>query len=316
MRIKAAYRPSTRAAHDTHCRTYLSFVLFMNLPLTFSLHSLLAFLEFLNVNNISPRVIQNYLSSLKHFAKIRGWDISPFHHKLVLDYIHSIAINSSFSPDPKGIFDLKTLALIIQTCDLLYDPPLYKAAFLLAFFAFLRMSNIAPHSKQKFQPHTHFLRQDIIFAPPGAHDLLKWTKTLQDRKAHHFVQIPEIPGNPLCPVQGLKDLLASRPLPPTHPLFAHRGYPHYPVIDTSIRDALKVVLNHLNIPLQGHLFHAFRRSGATLAFDNNVQLQDIMDHGLWRSSAVWHYLQKASVAPSIIPTTFASIFARDLGLVL
>ena len=167
MRIKAAYRPSTRAAHNTHCRTYLSFVLFMNLPLSFSLYSLLAFLEFLNINNMSPWVIQNYLSSLKNFAKSRGWDISSFDHKLVLDYSRSITINSSFSPVPKGIFDLKTLALIIQTCDLLNDPPLYKAAFLLAFFAFLRMSNIAPHSKQKFDPHIHFLRQDIIFGPLG-----------------------------------------------------------------------------------------------------------------------------------------------------
>ena len=178
------------------------------------------------------------------------------------------------------------------------------------------MSNIAPHSKQKFDSQKHFLRQDIIFAPPGAHVLLKWTKTLQHSKSHHLLQIPLLPNDPLCPVQLLKQLLRSRPLEHTQPLFAHRSYPYHPVIDTSIRDALKWVLNHLNIPLQGHGFYAFRRSGATLAFDNNIQLQDIMAHGLWRSSAVWHYLQKASVAPSIIPTTFASIFSRDLGLVL
>ena len=122
-------------------------------------------------------------------------------------------------------------------------------------------------------------------------------------------------NHPLCPVQSLRTLLQTRPLTPVHPLFAHRSYPYHPVIDTSTRDALKFVLNHLNIPLQGHGFHAFRRSGATLAFDNNMQLQDIMAHGLWRSSVVWHYLQKASIAPSIVPTTFASIISRDLGLV-
>ena len=76
---------------------------------------------------------------------------------------------------------------------------------------------------------------------------------------------------------------------------------------TSIRDALKSVLSHLGIPLEGHGFHTFRRSGATLAFDNNVQLQDIMAHGLWRSSAIWSYLQSSSLAPSIIPTTFSSV---------
>ena len=85
---------------------------------------------------MSPRVIQDYLSSLKTFVGARAWDTSPFVYRLVLDYLRSITINSSFSPVPKGIFDLKTLAQIIQTCDLLNDPPLYKAAFLLAFLRF------------------------------------------------------------------------------------------------------------------------------------------------------------------------------------
>ena len=82
--------------------------------------------------------------------------------------------------------------------------------------------------------------------------------------------------------------------------------PFHPVIDTTIRDALRKVLQQIGVPLIGHGFHAFRRSGATLAFDNNVQLQQIMAHGLWRSSAVWTYLQNASLAPSIPPPSLPS----------
>ena len=283
----------------------------MGLPPTFTLHSLLAFLEYLYVNHLSPKVIQNYLSSLKTFARAHGAPSAPFSHHLIAAYVRSISINSTFFPLPKGIFDLNTLLLMTRACDLLDDPPLYKASFLLAFFGFLRMSNIAPHSRAKFDPNRHLLRQDIIFAPPGAHVLLKWTKTLQESRSHHFVQIPMLGDHPLCPVTALKSLLDSRPLPPQTPLFVHKNPPHLPVIDTSIRDALKLVLSHLGIPLEGHGFHTFRRSGATLAFDNNVQLQDIMAHGLWRSSAVWSYLQSSSLAPSIIPTTFSSVI---LGL--
>ena len=169
------------------------------------------------------------------------------------------------------------------------------------------MSNIAPHSKAQFNPMKHILRQDILFLNPGAHVLLKWTKTLQDYSSHHFVQIPKLKNLDLCPVQAIQDLMESRPLPSHAPLFVHSTPPFHPLIDTTLRDALKWVLNYLNIPLQGHGFHSFRRSGATLAFDSNIQLQDIMAHGLWKSSAVWQYLQNASVAPSIVPTTFASI---------
>ena len=137
--------------------------------------------------------------------------------------------------------------------------------------------------------------------------LIKWTKTLQDHKAHHWIQLSQIKKPLFCPVRALKALLDSRPLSPSAPLFANNFQPYAQVIDTYIRNSIKKILIHRNIPLSGHGFHTFRRSGATLAFVNNIQLQDIMAHGLWRSSSVWTYLQNVSQAPSIIPATFANI---------
>ena len=284
----------------------------MQLPPEPSVHSLLAFLEYLHTNSISHKVLLNYLSSLKKTSIKYSWNPSPFSHRLITQYLRSISINSRFCTTHRGIFDLSTLALISRTCDILEDPILFRSIFLLAFFAFLRMSNIAPHSRFKFDKNRHFLRQDIIFAQPGAHILLKWTKTLQQSNAHHFVQIPVLSNSVICPVRALTALLASRNTPSDSPLFAHINPPHLPVIDTTIRDALRKILDHIGIPSLGHGFHTFRHSGATLAYDNNVQLQHIMAHGLWRSSAVWTYLQNASLAPSIIPATFASVIPQHL----
>ena len=193
-----------------------------------------------------------------------------------------------------------------MACDILPDPILYRAIFLLAYFGYLRMSNIAPHSLAAFYSSKQFLRQDIIFGPPGAHLIIKWTKTLQDHKSHHVIQIPSIDNIFLCPVRALQALLKSRPLPPTFPLFANFSYPHSQVIDTHIRNSLEKVLAFKKFSLKGFGFHTFRRSGATFAFDHNVALQNIMAHGLWCNSAVWIYLQNASQAPSIIPMTFTS----------
>ena len=279
----------------------------MDLPVHISVHNILTFAEYLYQNNVSPRVISTYLSSIQAKAKFFNWDVTPFTHPSISRYIRSITINSPFNPTPRGVFDLQTLYNIFISCDILNDPTLFRAIFLTAFFGFLRMSNIAPHSSSKFDHNRHFLRRDLIFASPGAHLLLKWTKTLQDHKAHHCIQLPNIQNHFLCPVRALRALLNSRPLPPSAPLFANNFPPHSQVIDTHIRDALKKVLVHRNISLRGHGFHTFRHSGATLAFDNNVPLQDIMAHGLWRSSSVWTYLQNASQAPSIIPTTFSNL---------
>ena len=172
------------------------------------------------------------------------------------------------------------------------------------------MSNIAPHSTTKFDPCRHILRQDVIFADPGIYLILKWTKTIQERSAHHIVQLPLLKNKWLCPVTA--ELLLSRPLPHNAPLFALLSPPHSQIIDTPIRYELRFILRDLNYPLAGHGFHSFRRSGATLAYDNSIPLQNIMAHGLWRSSSVWYYLQQASLAPSIIPLTFASIIPSSL----
>ena len=283
----------------------------MELPVCVNLHNVLTFLEYLFQSNISPRVIRNYLSSVGLMVQKYNIPHSDVNHYAITNYIRSISVNSTFKPTPRGIFDLPTLYQISISCDILSDPILFRAIFLTSFYGFLRMSNIAPHSSKQFSACRHFLRQDLIFADPGAHLVIKWTKTLQDHSAHHIIQLPSIQNPFLCPVRALKQLLHSRPLPPDAPLFANNFPPFSQVIDTHIRDSLKKALVHRNIALQGHSFHTFRRSGATLAFDNNISLQNIQAHGLCHSSSVWTYLQNASVAPSIIPSTFASLVSSS-----
>ena len=208
----------------------------MCLPHQLSVHSLLAFMEFLYANSISHELILNYVSSIKQAARHFGWELTPFSHHLIQSYLRSITINSTSLPTPRDIFDLSTLASISRACSILEDPILFRAAFLLAFFAFLRMSNVAPHSRYKFDRKRHILRQDVIFQEPGAHILIKWTKTPQDRSAYHFVQIPALQNKILCPVSALQQLLASHPLIPLAPLFAHKSLPFHPVIDTTIKE--------------------------------------------------------------------------------
>ena len=107
-------------------------------------------------------------------------------------------MNSTFSPTPRGIFYLSALSSISQACNILDDPPHFRAALLVAVFAFFRMPNVAPHSRVKFDPHI----------------LVKWTKTLQEKSAHHFVQVPSLRNKVSCPVSAIQQLLASRKLVP------------------------------------------------------------------------------------------------------
>ena len=311
QKMDQAYRPSTSSAHRTHFRTFISFIYFMDLPMSVTLHNVLVFLEYLHQNSLSPKVIKNYLSSIATMSKAYSIDYTATYHPAVLRYIRGLSLTSPFRPTPRGIFDIPTLYAISKQCETLSDPILFRAIFLTSFYAFLRMSNIAPLSSKQFNPQRHLLRQDVIFAPPGAHIILKWCKTMQDAKSTHIVQIPEIANIWLCPVRALKTRLVSRHLTSTSPLFANAFYPHSQVIDTHIRDALKTILTNLKISHIGHGFHSFRRSGATLAFDHSVPLQNIMAHGLWRSPAIWTYLQNSTQASSLIPSTFSSVISSS-----
>ena len=121
-------------------------------------------------------------------------------------------MNSTFALTPRGIFNIPTLYKIFLACDILNDPVLFRAIFLTAFYGFLRMSNIAPHRAKDLDYHRHFLRKDLTFTDDGALLLIKWTKTLQDHKSYHILQLPKIKNLFLCPVKALRALLDSKPV--------------------------------------------------------------------------------------------------------
>ena len=172
-RTQAAYRPCTRTAHISHFKTFLAFCIHMKLSTEICLPNILAFLEFLASNAISPKVIQNYISSLRTMATKFDLPTSDLSHYTVFNFIRSLRINSPCRPTPRGIFTFQHLEQISKLCNSTGDPHLFRAAFLLAFFAFLRMSNVAPHARSAFSPSRHLLRQNIMFEYPGAKVALK-----------------------------------------------------------------------------------------------------------------------------------------------
>ena len=82
----------------------------------------------------------------------------------------------------------------------MYMGIVYKVAYLLAFFSFLRISNLVPHSGREFSVFKHLTKADVIFAPPGAHIIVKWSKTMQFQTKCKVIKIPFLIGSPLCPV--------------------------------------------------------------------------------------------------------------------
>ena len=69
-----------------------------------------------------------------------------------------------------------------------------------------------------------FCTRISYLGPQGPFLLSSGPNTLQDKKSHHVVQLPETDNLYRCPVEALKTLLKSRQLKPNAPLFSTRGH--------------------------------------------------------------------------------------------
>ena len=91
----------------------------------------------------------------------------------------------------------------------------YKAVFLTAFYCFLRLSNLAPHSRLSFDASRHITGGDVIFAKKFA----KWSKTNQNRNSAHVLYLPKLKDSNLCPHKALSAIFALYASQPHKPLF-------------------------------------------------------------------------------------------------
>ena len=60
--------------------------------------------------------------------------------------------------------------------------------------------------------------------------------------------------------------------------------------DSKVRRDFSLILSRLGLLGFGYTLHTFRRSGATFAFNNNVDLQNIQRRGTWTLDCVWRYI--------------------------
>ena len=139
-----------------------------------------------------------------------GLDVSAFFDPRVIVFTRALMRSRPLNPHIKAINGLPMLRKIITHCDRLYLGTVYKAAFLLSFFSFLRTSNLVPYCISSVDPLRQLARGDIIFAPPEAL-ILKWSKTPQNWDKIKVLKIPSLNHPILCPVSALKNPLKSTP---------------------------------------------------------------------------------------------------------
>ena len=166
-------------------------------PCKVDIHVILSFMEFLNQNGHSRANIANYMAAVRTLHIIYGLPTNLFQDQRIQLYLKAIQINAPLIPSTRPTVDVSNLHSLLLFCDTVPHSRTFKALYVTCFFSFLRISNILPHSLLAFDNTRHLARGDFLTAGDGTVLLIKWSKTLQDRKSTTTIPLPNLCHSPL-----------------------------------------------------------------------------------------------------------------------
>ena len=129
---------------------------------------ILAFLEYLAENSLNSDNIANYLAALRAMYITYSISTKPLRDEKIQLFIKALKINKTFTPINPTIITEDMLGKILLECEKLQSPVIFKALYSFAFFRFLRMSNLLPHSAVTFDITRQLCRGDVFFSDLGA----------------------------------------------------------------------------------------------------------------------------------------------------
>lgn len=307
-----AYAPGTVRNLHSQWKAYLAFCTTFNLvAIPATARTISTYAAYLSCKTSSYQSILNHLNALRLFHLFSGVPcdaLTSFDVTLTKKGLKRLMgaapqqkypITIAILRDIRGILDLEQPSQAALWC-----------LFLVAFFSFLRRSNLTVSSLSAFSPAKHLTREDLKLTAAGAILRIKWSKTLQYQERTLFVPIPSIPVSDLCPIQAISHYLQRVPATPAAPFFclANKSGLH-PITHRSFSASLKRLLTCTGHDATKYSPHSFRRGGATFAYQAGVPERLIQRHGDWSSDAYRRYL----VLPLTTRTLVADIMATGLA---
>ena len=221
--IRLAHADSTHKNMQSHLRVFTEFCHNLGLgSFPVQAQTVLRYIAFLSVTGRSYGTIQNHISSIKHFHRLfgfpPGWD-NLYSFQLALRGCKRFL---GAAPARKLPITPTLLLRMVSLFDI--SKPIQaaiRALFLVAFFSFLRKSNLVIQSDRVISPKVP-RRSDLHVSQYGAFLNIRATKTIQFFQRALCVPLPIIPGSPLCPVSALAHHLRINAVGPSDPLFSVR----------------------------------------------------------------------------------------------
>ncbi|XP_070571119.1 uncharacterized protein [Ptychodera flava] len=308
---KAAFRPGTQKNLKTQLDTYLRFCYKMQrTPFPTCGETLSAFACFLSQTFKSSKSVRNYVSGICTWSKLLG------HHSLNLYNIdlrltlQGLDKSMIALPHPRQPILPQHLLSMHQLIDLndSKDATIW-ACITIAFFTFLRKSNMVPLSTNKFSPLEHLTRGNFQFCSQGLLVSTTWSKTRQKHDFKHTIPLALRPNCAVCPVLAYCNMLKLIPAPPSSPAFVLRHHGALrPLTQTQLTSRFQVLITKIGLNPLDYSFHSLRRGGATTASLAGVSDSLIRLQGDWRSMVYKDYIAVPATERFHITESMGSLF--------
>ena len=309
-----AFRPGTLSNYTSSMVLYLQFCIVHSVdPAAASLEDIAAFIEWLVIGQLAVGTVKNYVAAIK--ALYHWWDkvsiIKALDSHTWRLTMRALAHTVRPPADRRAAMSPRHLCILLQTCltQERYAP--LAVALSLGFFAYIRVSNLAPPSLTDFDPSRHSTIMDVVDVGDTLLFHLKWSKTRQSTRHPFVIPVPALGESPLCPVRVWRRYLTLLAVPSEnscHPLLVTTDDPRGQVITISaLRAMFREILSLAQLHLFGYTPHSLRRGGATFSFQAGVALDAIKHHGTWRSSAVEAYLFNLPALASPVASNFRAL---------
>ena len=280
--LHSALGLSSRSTYKRAWLLYRNFLGKYQIAITFPVSSqnLFLFIADLQDKGYAAKTISSYISALGYVHKLSAMPdpTATFLVKKALAAVHKAKPTvDQRMPITKEILHTLTNTLSRSLKDQ-FNSHLFRAMFLLAFHAFLRVGEITASEH-------NLALQDVQFSKSGLSLHFRSAKHSVGQKQEVCVQ--HIPDSTYCPVQALQKYLVLRGNKPG-PLFSRANIP---ITRSEFVQTLSSMLKIAGIPAGNFNSHSFRIGAATSCAANGIADAVIQRLGRWRSDAFKKYIR-------------------------
>ena len=239
-----------------------------------------------------PGTVENYVSSVRvlhRLAELQAPEANNIHYQMLVNGLKRECKKPLKQATP---MDHENLLKIFVHVDFSSElEAVAWVAVLIGFNLVLRVSNLGPLTRTKFNAEQNLCRSDVQVLKGYITIGIRWSKTNQYKNRTQFAPLIPQEQKIVCPEFRIKRMIKNVPVEPYEPLFLVREkQDRLPLSSAQINRLLKKWCKAAQIDHKVFMPHCSHRGGLNWAHDAEVSGESLMVMGDWKSNVYRDYL--------------------------